>query len=113
MEYSTLYTVKYVNLFLYDLFSLFFKQDFFSATPSGRHAGSPGIKLTPPAVGAWSLNHRTAREVPVICSLKVQKVFPNPEVIKYLFHLQDFYCVIFFPHFTLVHLEFIFIYHAR
>ena len=75
--------------------------------------GSPGIELTPPAVGACSLNRRTAREVPVICSLTVQKVFPNPEVITYLFHLQDFYCVIFFPHFTLVHLEFIFIYHAR
>lgn len=43
----------------------------------------------------------------------VQKVFPNQEVIKYLFHVQDFYCVIFFPHFTLVHLEFIFTYHVK
>ena len=66
-----------------------------------------------PAVETRSLNHWTAREVPVIYSLKVQKIFSNPEVIKYLFHLQDFYCVIFFPHFPLVHLEFIFIYHAR
>ena len=58
MGYSTFYTVKSVNLFLYDLFSLsFLNRIFFSATPSGRHAGSSGIELTPPAVGAQSLNH--------------------------------------------------------
>ena len=111
---TQLFTQSNLSIFSFMIYSLsFLNRNFFSATPSGRHARSPGIKLTPPAVEAWSLNQRTTREVPVICSLKVQKVFLNPEVIKYLFHLQDFYCVIFFPHFTLVHLEFIFIYHAR
>ena len=41
------------------------------------HAGSyfpePGIKPAPPAVEAWTLNHWTAREVPI--QIKLNQLF--------------------------------------
>ena len=48
----------------------------------------PGIEPTPPAVGAWSLNHWTAREVPstrffIICfSLNNRRGY-FPIIVKY------------------------------
>ena len=37
----------------------------------------PGIEPMPPALGAWSLNHWTAREVPVRLFLTEQKLLES------------------------------------
>ena len=43
----------------------------------------PGIEPVPPAVEAQSLNHRTAREVPVSCILNVFVFFHFPLMMSY------------------------------
>ena len=45
-----------------------FAVDFFLATP-GISVPQQGIELRPPAVEAWSLNHWSTREIPVIFKL--------------------------------------------
>ena len=62
---TQLFTQSNLSIFSFMIYSLsFLNRNFFSATPSGRHARSPGIELTPPAVEAWSLKFPGTREVP-------------------------------------------------
>ena len=62
------FSIKYVSCRCFFFFFFLFGRAMQILAPQ------PGIKPTPPAVEAQSLNHWTTREVPVSCSLLVNAV---------------------------------------
>ena len=99
---------RYQDAFFLGLFQLFFFCLFLflaAASTCRIFVPWPGIEHTPPALGAWSLNHWTAREVPVFfyfvhyllrsTAEQVGETWKGGSQHKGLYNMNYFYHVLF------------------